>query len=600
MTGATRTGGRRELLGWTLALVLLRAACVVTLGDVFFYGEELEKGVAGKAMIDGIDVAHHKLAYHYFEGGGFVVSHLKALSFLLLGESVLANKLVFLAGIPVFLVFWRLLDHHYGRTAARVGALLFLLGPESFQRNSLLSLGAHYEPAACGLFVLDEGLRLFADPARRPSRRWVFLVGAVAGFGIFVGFSNALAVGWVGLLLLARRPRFLLSGDGLTALGGFVVGLAPLLAMTALVGSQVVDVHGTAIEAPEGSRLAGYLASIYGGRSPEELLRVIVYPAAALMGTGLALALLPSRARLAAAGHLGFVLLWLGVWFLGPFLPGKHVHWSAWLRLTPVALGALALTSAGLAAALGRGGGARRVARGLAALLILLGATGAGRILTEGRPASPLRNLRVLASTKGYDYRGYFGEFLPHLEALDAEHARPLLAFDEPHPELLHADLAARLFDGRRLQLSLHEQFAELDRLDPELRMEFARGMGLSVTARTGGDLRQALLSVDGLPEPMRSTLAEAVGYFGAHYGSRLETVLADVRIGLEAPDGLRAPFLRGVGARAFRSLVVSPYGGELALDDRAVRALLAERSTEAVPHLLAGFDRERVLWTLP
>ena len=79
-----------------LALVLLRGALVLALGDVFFYGDELEKGAIGKALLDGLGgvLGHHRLAYHYYEGGGFAIGVLDALAFRLVGQNLLALKLV--------------------------------------------------------------------------------------------------------------------------------------------------------------------------------------------------------------------------------------------------------------------------------------------------------------------------------------------------------------------------------------------------------------------------------------------------------------------------------------------------------------------------
>ena len=54
---------RYEFCLWVVALAALRALSIVALSDVFFWGEELEKGAAAKALLDGIDVAHHRLAY---------------------------------------------------------------------------------------------------------------------------------------------------------------------------------------------------------------------------------------------------------------------------------------------------------------------------------------------------------------------------------------------------------------------------------------------------------------------------------------------------------------------------------------------------------
>ena len=161
---------RLEVGWWLLALLLVRGLSILALAEVGLFGEELEKGAGAKAILDGLDVPYHELAFHYYEGGGFVVSHLKALLFALVGESLLAQRLAGLTTcVLVFAACWRLLDHHFGRRAARVGALLYLFGPECFQRYSLLSLGIHFEAMAFGVFVLDGGLRLAFDREREPT-----------------------------------------------------------------------------------------------------------------------------------------------------------------------------------------------------------------------------------------------------------------------------------------------------------------------------------------------------------------------------------------------------------------------------------------------
>ena len=75
-------------------MLVVKIVLVLSLADVFFYCEELEKGTAAKAMIDGLPVPHHQLAYHYYEGGGFVISHLKAAAFLLVGENLASTASV--------------------------------------------------------------------------------------------------------------------------------------------------------------------------------------------------------------------------------------------------------------------------------------------------------------------------------------------------------------------------------------------------------------------------------------------------------------------------------------------------------------------------
>ncbi|MCA9002347.1 MAG: hypothetical protein KDB61_10500, partial [Planctomycetes bacterium] len=139
------SGGRLAFWLWSAALIALKFVFAVAIADVFFYGEELSKGSVAKAMIDGIPIDFHLLAYHYYEGGGFFISGLKALAFQVIGENFLAHRLVgILTCWAVFWSFWRLVDFHFGRRAAHLAALAFLFGPSGFQRYCTLSLGIHF------------------------------------------------------------------------------------------------------------------------------------------------------------------------------------------------------------------------------------------------------------------------------------------------------------------------------------------------------------------------------------------------------------------------------------------------------------------------
>ena len=118
----------RSFAIWAAALVLFRSLLVLSLGDAFFYGEELEKAAAGKAMLDDLGVPHHMLAYHYYEGGGFVASHLKAAAFWLIGESVLANKIVALFScLLVLWAGWWACMRAFGSASAHAFCALYVL-----------------------------------------------------------------------------------------------------------------------------------------------------------------------------------------------------------------------------------------------------------------------------------------------------------------------------------------------------------------------------------------------------------------------------------------------------------------------------------------
>ena len=61
---------------WTLVLVAVlglwaaRSMLVLSQADVFGY-EEFAKAALGRAMLDDLGVEHYRLAYHYYELGGF-------------------------------------------------------------------------------------------------------------------------------------------------------------------------------------------------------------------------------------------------------------------------------------------------------------------------------------------------------------------------------------------------------------------------------------------------------------------------------------------------------------------------------------------------
>lgn len=593
-----------EFGAWSLLLLGLRGLLVLALADVFFYGEELEKGAAGKALIDGIGVAHHKLAYHYYEGGGFFITHLKALAFLVVGENLLAHKLCgLLTCWLVFAAFWRLLDFHFGRRAARMGALLLIFAPLALQRISLLSLGIHYESMALGLLLLDEGLRVLA--VERPSRWRLLRVGLIAGFALFFSYQSVLVIGWVGLIILLRKPQVVFSPTGLAGFTGLAIGALPLAYMGWHVGAKLLDIHGTSLTATgsNAERVASLARSLFleGAAWPRAV--AWFYLLAGCIGTGLALFPADARRRGPALYLAGFGALWLLAWYLGPFVPESIGHWFAWLRFAPLAVIAVALGGAGAAS---RGGPLPVIAT---LLVVSLGAAGTVRAVLQGQPRSPGANLGMLRGTKGYDYRGYFKMLMGHLgEEGDfgsgeprpsVEQVRPLLDYAEPDRELLLGDLAARWFEDERIHMDLQAQLGALDALEPGGRAAFLRGMGASVlvAAKARLDPAKALASLGPLEEPLRSQLAEAIGY-SAGSPQVAQSLVATVRSCAGSP--LADPFLRGAGARFYRNLVVSPYGQGRVLNAAAVRAMIEDELPDQAASMLAGFDAEQNRWTLP
>jgi hypothetical protein len=567
------------LLGLCLAV---KALLVVFLADVFFYGEELEKGTAAKAMLDGLQVPHHQLAYHYYEGGGFVISHLKALAFLVVGESILAHKLVALLAVGlVFWAGWRLVRHHFGTRAALYFALLFVFAAESFQKLTLLSLGIHFESAFFALLVFDYGMRLLGREEH--SKRDMLLFGIVSGFGIYFSYQLALVVGFVGLLLLVRRRDVVLGRDGLVGFGGLLIGLAPFFAMYALVGDAVFDIHGTALgeNAPGAFETVGvFLSSLYVDKSFGQLLGPLVYPLAFLLAT---VGVLCSGARRKAGVLLGFLLFWLAIYLNSAFVIGDVIHDFLLLRFSLLWLVGVIVLAAALAQV-----ESRQVARVVCGLLVALGLWNTVVAIHAGSPTTPLKNMRVLASTKGYDYQGYFAKLLKHLEGDEQARLAKLLDFDEPDRGLLYADMTLEAF--RSPEVLDDDVFLILSTLDPKGLEDFYRGLGPYQARRAGGNLEQAVARAQERGGSQGDALLEGVGRFGVDWAVFPETLEVEIaqfagRPGLE-------PFFRGVGYRFYRRCVLGPRSGvRYALKPWRGREFLAAQPESARAALLAGFE---------
>ena len=167
----------RPLLLSLVVFAVTRLLFVAAMGDVFLYGEELEKGFVAVCLLGDVDVPYARLPYHAYEGGGFVASHVKALAFSLMGSSILAHKVCALSwGLLVVAASVRLLHRHGGDarasdSASALGGVLLALGPAHFQRESLLHLGIHFEALLFVALVLDQGLRVAAVEADAAPRR---------------------------------------------------------------------------------------------------------------------------------------------------------------------------------------------------------------------------------------------------------------------------------------------------------------------------------------------------------------------------------------------------------------------------------------------
>jgi len=166
---------------------------------------------------------------HYYDncGGHLVTGFLGVPFYLALGPSYLALKLVpVLLGLGCQLLLWRLLDRWVGRRAANWGAFLFVLGPPTLFKYSMLAKGNHFENLLFQLLTIAAFDRAHAKGLRG---RHLFLLGLAAGFAVFFYFGSLATLAALALVqLLSRGPRRALL-DLRWVLPGAALGLAPLV-----------------------------------------------------------------------------------------------------------------------------------------------------------------------------------------------------------------------------------------------------------------------------------------------------------------------------------------------------------------------------------
>jgi hypothetical protein len=326
-----------------LLLLAARACLVLSLSDVFFFGEEMAKGTAAKAMIDGLGVPHFMLNYGYHEGGGFVVTHLKAVAFLLAGENLVAQKLVALLTASTLLaVGWWFASEHFGGVAGWIFGLLYIFGPAAFQRLSLVTVGTHFEATIFVVLILHFAFRIaFAENRSRetsaavsnksagatafvegrprqgassfetkgsiagassmPSsgtsttsiaaRRRFFDhvgLGLSAGFGLYFSLQSVPATACAALTLIAVERKRVFSRATAIALAAFAVGAAPLWYMMSQVGMAALVVRaqglGQGASLADGVRVLFEPLSLHG--SAIDWIVLALFPLAIALGLG--------------------------------------------------------------------------------------------------------------------------------------------------------------------------------------------------------------------------------------------------------------------------------------------------------------------------
>ncbi len=575
-----------------LVYVIVRLVFVLAMGDVFFYGEELEKGTVAKMLLDGVEIPYARTPFHPYEGGGFVASHLKALMFLLVGENILAHKLaaifwgvgIVLASVGLAWNFGRGGEgsERSGGGAAMFAGMLVALGPAHLQKQSLLHLGIHYEALLFVGFVFWLGLKVARVPkGQSPERLTLLGLGLASGFGTYFSYQVPIAVLAVIVLLAATNWRRIFAPPLVI---GTLVGLFPLALMYAAVGTEIFDIHGSSVGGEGGwSRLLGALKI---GLSDQQHLAIFT-----LLSAGLAVVAgwVHERPRGDRALSLSLLAGFSAVWVVFAGMTGmieamqEGAHWVRFIRFAPLVYALLmfvAITAGPALSAKGdaRGAPAAKMTRIGATLLISLGAVHAAQIVNGGNLPRAAANLQTLTSVHGYELRGAFMKIAPRLERANdsaegyAASVRPFFDLEVPSPDFLAAEVAAAVshhapgFERQALAAALSSAAGGEDQISPA-----AVELGLGATAyhASKGNTRGALDS-----ESLGPAAAEAFGRYGNSFVSFSPYVATEVTTARGTRWG--AAFLQGLGRRIFRSSVMQLYwGSETMLNPTALRANL-------------------------
>ncbi len=568
-------------LAWSLLalFVLTRLILVASVADVFGYGEECGKAAAAKAMLDGLPVEHYRLAYVYHEGGGFVITHLKALAFLLVGPTVLANKLVALfTSALALLAGLRLAFVHFGSRAAWIFGLAFVFAPDAFLRFSLLSLGTHFEAAIFIALAIHLTLRIVSREST--TRTWLAL-GLVLGFGVYFALVTLAAVVWVALaLVLCARAELTPRRVG-TAFAGAIVGALPLWWMMSHVGLDAVRVRakeGGASASVTRFEAARDLFSAFDRGELGPWLLAIGFVLLAFAGWR-ALRAHPDELRARKLKLVGaFVPVFLVLYLASGLAIRPDVGWFFFLRLAPVWFVGTLFVAACAASALDSTDRLRRTGA-LAALLTILGVGAADlfALARTGDPSRPLANLAECRDTKGYDYAEYFDKFQHHLEGSLEDKIAILRRFDDRSSLLLPA-INLSLFE--HAGVSLADAVAISKRAYGEEWFVAVQGLRFFVHPKFGHDIPAAFAAIESFDGLERQMLATAIGRAGL--GPRFLADKIARQIELDVPTELRSAYLAGTGWRIHRAFALRPDLG---------REFIARYPPDVAVHLTAGFD---------
>ncbi len=527
---------------WTLVLVAVlglwaaRGVLVLSQADVFGY-EEFAKAALGRALLDDLGVEHYRLAYHYYELGGFLFSHLDALCFMLIGPSLLALKIVALAWQTALLVVVLLLAHRaFGSRGATLSALMFVLAPESLQKLSLLALGIHFESILFHAWILLQAGRIAVDASAR--KRDFAVLGLACGLGLSMDLTTLAACLCAALTVVAWAPRSLAGGRWLWLIGGLIVGMLPWILMAIQVGPAILDLHGEQLGSGKSwsavfAQLGNFATSLFQGRTALDLIDLVLRGLLFLWGLTLIVRGTRSQqnwARLLFA-HLA---IFCAAYVASRLAVGRVMHYNEFSRPSVAWLSFCLLSAGALACAL-RGPSMLKVMLARAAVVALV-SLGLRSLVVAMGPLPPSRwgeSFATLASTSGCTYGQSMSELYSHLEGSPKERVAIMLRLSEPSRERLEPQLGNAVICSQ--VASLDEGLSMARELGGEHWQGFALGLGRIVLRESNRDIQQVAGILARFDAEEQRVLFEAGGRFAMSSATALESLAGDIAAAWQA-----------------------------------------------------------------
>jgi hypothetical protein len=280
------------LLAACVAYVLVRAAILWQSFEAVALAPYEVHNMGNLARVLSVGAHGPPLWQHYDNAGGQqLVALLAAPLYWLLGDSYLVLKLVpLLLGLGALVLLWRFMEREFGRTAAGVAAALYVVGPPTLLKYSLIASGNHFEHVFFVLWLYTAFAAVHRDGRRG---HWLLQLGLAAGLSLWVYPGAAVTVLIFGALhLLLAGPRRTLADLPLAG-GGLLLGLAPLIATNVANGwRSFAYTEDSLRENGDGvlARLGSNLATILGEMLPRAGVFEDLGPLPARLAEGLYLA----------------------------------------------------------------------------------------------------------------------------------------------------------------------------------------------------------------------------------------------------------------------------------------------------------------------